>query len=151
VTNGSDASPESPSRSALDFAERFFSATRGGGADPVANAVLAFQRLHECLRSVIGQGGWDVLFRRSLSKAAVRHAILEDLREEATLEAIVAALQRPAHDDAGEIVAALRDIMAEQLSVLAQFIGEDLLKAILHTGQDECPEPRAGDEAQRDE
>jgi hypothetical protein len=115
-------------------------------------ASRAFAELYARLRPIVGPGGHDALLRRSVSRAAGHHPVLAKGLPEPTPEALVAMIRdqvRP--DNAVEFADAVREIIAEQISLLTRLIGEDLVRAILGVEHLQRPEVRAEDEAGRNE
>ncbi len=102
-------------------------------ADPLApNSV--FQEVQRRLRSVFGAAGSELLYRRSVIRAAARHPVLRTLDPAASADDLVQTLQAGAAGEGEAGAAALRAIIAEQRSLLVRLIGEDLLRAVLAGG-----------------
>jgi hypothetical protein len=103
------------------------------------------------MRGVFGAAGCEVLYRRALARSAAEHPVLRGVARSDDPEALIQALHVAMYDHAAEVAAALRTVMAEEISLLARLVGEDLVEAILLTGPEPSPEPRAESEPQIDE
>jgi len=137
---------------AREYAERALPAAPGSEDGFADSAIRAFHDLHARLRTVIGSVGCEELFRRGLSRAAARHRELEPVKGERTPEALIGALRdRGGAEAAARNADAVREVMAEQISLLAQLIGEDMVQAIIQAERQERPDRRAGGEAAADE
>lgn len=86
------------------------------------------------MRVVFGAAGCDLLYRRALRRAAAEHAVLRVALAAEDPEQLVRALQGETDRRPTDVAAALRAIMEEEIALLARFIGEDLVEAVLLAG-----------------
>jgi hypothetical protein len=90
-----------------------------------------FQEMQRRLRSMFGAAGSELLYRRSVIRAATRHPVLRGVSPMASADDLVQTLQSEAAGQGEVGAAALRAIIAEQRSLLVRLIGEDLLGVVL--------------------
>lgn len=86
------------------------------------------------MRAVFGAAGCDLLYRRALGRAAAEHPVLRVALAAEDPEQLVRALQGETDRRPADVAAALRAIMEEEIALLARFIGEDLVEAVLLAG-----------------
>lgn len=143
--------PSSLPRSAVEYAERALPASLGSAEALPESAIHALQDVQADLRTVFGPAGCEAIFRRGVSRAAARHPLLGTAEAERTPEGFVGALcQHVRPDNVEEIGNAVRDVIAEQIALLTRFIGEDLVRTILHAEREQRSELRAEAEARDD-